>query len=306
MSTSLERLWVPLVVPLLPDGEVDAHSLSNLVGYLTDSGTTGLWVNGTSGEFHALSIHERMRMVGLVAERAGDSASLVAQVGDSSLKTASELAVEALAAGADHIAALPPFYLAYGQDELADYYRELAAVTEAPVVLYDFPLHCKVALEPDLVLRLAREGIASGIKQSSPSMERFAEVTRATDSWNFCCMHGASARAAETLRLGGKGLVCAGANLHPTAYLRTLDHVRAGETDLAETASGEASHIWDTLMSCLSDRDARTAPNVAGMKWALRRMGVIEHDTVRPPMAGLNPDERARLESRVAHLLPAS
>lgn len=306
-ASFLPRLWAPLVVPLDAGDAVDHDGLERLVDHLVAHGVTGLWVNGTSGEFHALADDERHAVVRTVVTRAAGRAEVIAQVGDPALRRATDHARAALDNGAGGIAALPPFYLSHTQDELRRYYAAIAEAAARPVVLYDFPLYCKVALAPATVAALAGDGVAAGIKQSGPSLDAFRQVVSATRDAApaFCCMHGASALAATTLRLGGRGLVCAGANVAPRDYAAIMRHAGNGAWTAADEAQRSANRLWDAMLGCVSRRSPGTAPNVPAMKWVLARQGIIDHDAVRAPLTPLTASEREVLEQAVGPLIDA-
>ncbi len=162
-----------------------------------------------------------------------------------------------------------------------------------------------MGLTPATVATLASDGIAHGIKQSGPSLDAFRRIVSLTRDMtpSFCCMHGASALASTTLRLGGQGLVCAGANVVPQSFTGIMHHALESRWAEADAAQQAANRIWDALMGCVADRSSGTTPNVPVMKWLLAHQGVIDRDAVRPPLSPLTTAERAALERTVIPIL---
>ena len=66
----LRGVYVPLLTPFQPDGELDPPALERLVDYVLAAGVHGLFVGGTTGEFPLLSTAERQRVAEVVVARA--------------------------------------------------------------------------------------------------------------------------------------------------------------------------------------------------------------------------------------------
>ena len=298
-TPALEGIYVPLLAPLDDDAALDGASLDRLVDHVLDGGVDGLWVNGTTGEFHALADDERTGLVKHVVARAAGRVPVVAQCGDPATPRAIALARAALDVGATHIAAVPPYYLANTQAEIANHYRGMSDAIGRPVVVYDFPLFCKVAVTTPTLVSLAEEGVICGIKESAPSLDSFRrlvlEVGEAAPE--FRCLHGGGGTAAASLYLGGHGVVCALANVAPDGYARLVAHAARGEWDDALREQEAINRLGDALADAVADRPATTAPMAAAMKTWLRARGVLATDTLRPPAAPLTDDQRARIEA---------
>ena len=97
-------------------------------------------------------------------------------VGALATADAATLAAHAAAVGADAIASVPPFYYPYDDDELAAYYRAVAAAApELPLYLYNLPSYCRNHVTPDLARRLRAElPTLAGVKESSRQSIRLA------------------------------------------------------------------------------------------------------------------------------------
>src|SRR5262245_34927013 len=117
---------------MTPDGELDPGSLRRQVEFLIAAGVSGLWVNGTTGEFFALEADERAAVVAEVVRAAAGWVPVIAQVGDTVTRRAARHALAAAEAGADYAAAVAPYYVAFSQAELLSYYRDLAATVPLP------------------------------------------------------------------------------------------------------------------------------------------------------------------------------
>lgn len=294
-------LWAPIPTPFDSSGDLDEASIDRVVDYLGAAGVGGLWVNGTTGEFHSLDDAERAASVARAVRASGGRMRVAAHIGDTSLARVIEHGRRALDAGADVLACMPPFYFAHGQEELVGYFTAVAEALDRPLYLYDFPAYCKVAIDPATVATLARSGLAVGIKESGLSLDHFRRIMTAARAAapDFHCLHGVSALFATYLYLGADGAVSAGINVAPEAYVRVLDAARRGDWAAAQTAQTRINRLWDALNAAVSDRPALTAPNIPAIKAWLTAHSIFETTQVRTPTQQITRNERARLDAVV-------
>ena len=69
-TSSLTGIFVPNVVPLHGDGQVNEKELRRLVDFLIDRGVNGLYPNGSTGEFLRFTPTERHQIVSIVVDQA--------------------------------------------------------------------------------------------------------------------------------------------------------------------------------------------------------------------------------------------
>ena len=81
----------------------------------------------------------------------------------------------------DGVVVLPPFFMAFSQQEILDYYRSLADESKAPVYLYDLPQRTHVAINPQTVLALAQHPNIAGIKCSGPVAQALNLIEQVTE-----------------------------------------------------------------------------------------------------------------------------
>ena len=103
----------PHVITAVPtafraDGELDLQGTRAIYEYVARSGNEGAFVLGTTGEFPALSVAERGRLVELAMAELAGSMRVVVHVGAPSLFEVLQLVDQARAAGAREIAVLTP------------------------------------------------------------------------------------------------------------------------------------------------------------------------------------------------------
>src|SRR5580704_10165417 len=103
--------WTAIVTPFTPDGEsVDMAALEALVEAQIQGGVTGLVPCGTTGESPTLSDDEQAAVVKRTAAIAAGRVPVVAGTGSSSTKKSIAASRAALAAGADGVMIVMPYY----------------------------------------------------------------------------------------------------------------------------------------------------------------------------------------------------
>ena len=138
MKNETARILVPIITPFKADETVDHDALAKLVRYLLDAGADGIYAGGSSAECFLLTHEERKETLETVM-KAADGAFVVANIGTIGNFPAEDLARHAERQGADAIASVPPFYYGFSFEEVATYYRDLAASVSIPSLIYNIP-----------------------------------------------------------------------------------------------------------------------------------------------------------------------
>jgi len=298
----LRGLIPPLVLPLATEGEIDFQSLARQVDYLMTGPVNGLWVNGTTGDFFALTDQESAAVLQIVVKHISGRVPVIAQIGDTVTRKVLAKGQLALEAGADYLAVVLPYYLDYSQEELKAHYREVSRTLNRPLILYQLPQMCKVSLTVPSVIELAREGTLIGIKDSSGNQEYYRRLIEAArrESVTLRCFVGGGMLMDVSLLAGGDGLMCAVANLAPAICARLYRHAQAGEWEQVRQLQSRITQFNEAMG--LPER-TNWAATVAVYKWLLRELGVISCDAVFAPLQPLTAHEQARLREGALPLL---
>ncbi|MFG2516937.1 5-dehydro-4-deoxyglucarate dehydratase [Streptomyces sp. NPDC048584] len=182
----------PLFFPVTaygPDGTLDLDTYRLHVRRGVETGAAAVFACCGTGEFHALTPEEFELCVGAAVEAAGGRVPVVAGAG---YGTALAVRYARLAerAGADGLLAMPPYLVRAAQEGLLRHYRQLAAATSLPVVVYQ---RDNAVFTPATVVELARtEGII-GLKDGLGDldlMQRIVSTVRAEGPADFLYFNG--------------------------------------------------------------------------------------------------------------------
>lgn len=282
-----------LAAPLTPftrHGDLAVDAIPDYVAYLFGHGVSGLMVLGTNGEFASLATDERKRTLDAFLAAVPAGAQVVVNVGATDLPTVLELTTHARAAGAD-VALLPPYYYPLRDEGFADLARRTADAFGAPLYLYNIPRYCGYAIPVAVVVDLAREGVARGLKDSSQDLAYFAEIRRRLP--RFELVMGSDTTLVEGLAAGADGVVSGLANTYPDLVVAVGEAHRSGAAGLAELRARVLS---------LREIFGRY-PYLAATRHALRLRG-FDLGPPRPPLVDLGDDDRAALDAALDPFTP--
>ena len=144
-----------MVTPFDDDGALDVDGAVRLARWLTDHGSDGLVVAGTTGEGPVLSDEEKLELWRAVAEAV--TVPVVGGTGSNDTAHSVELTRRATACGLAGALVVTPYYNRPSQAGLEAHFRAVAAASDLPLVLYDIPVRTGRKVAHDTLVRLLRD-----------------------------------------------------------------------------------------------------------------------------------------------------
>jgi 5-dehydro-4-deoxyglucarate dehydratase len=172
-----------------PDGSVDLEVYGAHVRRGVENGAAAVFACCGTGEFHALTPEEFEACVRAAVEATGGRVPVVAGAGYGTA-LAVRYARLAEAAGADGLLAMPPYLVVAGQEGLLRHYREVAAATALPVIVYQ---RDNAVFTPESVVALARTDGIIGFKDGLGDldlMQRIVSAVRTEAPGDFLYFNG--------------------------------------------------------------------------------------------------------------------
>ncbi|MFD1671344.1 dihydrodipicolinate synthase family protein [Agrilactobacillus yilanensis] len=161
----------PLVTPFDRNGQLDLDALDNIVNRQIEAGIDGFVVMGSAGEFWSLSMDERKQMIDYAFSVIQQQCRVMIGTGADSTQDALTLSKYAVKRGARELIVITPYYLSMNQEEIYDYYAQVATAADAKIYLYNFPDRTGNDIEPETVLRLkAHHNNICGFKDTVSDM----------------------------------------------------------------------------------------------------------------------------------------
>lgn len=228
MPEPLRRgVFAALWTPTDASGHPLDDALRRHLAFLRSAGADGVLALGSTGEFVHLAEAERAALLARIVEFAGPM-SVLANVSDVSPATAGRLARAAKSAGCVGLAVLPPWYFALSQEDQLEFFLSVAAATDLPVCLYNFPERTGNRIALETIAAFAERAPLFAVKQSGAEWAYHRELIALGREKNFAVFTGSDTRFAEALALGCAGCISGLANFVPEALVQVLAAVPAG------------------------------------------------------------------------------
>jgi 4-hydroxy-tetrahydrodipicolinate synthase len=280
----------PLVTPFR-HGAVDYDAYARIVSFHIDHGSHGLLVNGTTAEPATLSLDERNRLVDVAVEVAAKRVPVVAATGSQSLAETQALTEHAAKAGVDALLIVTPYYTRPPQRGLVAYYLELARISDLPWMIYHIPRRTAVTVTIDTLKELRdRSRTFVGMKHAVNDLD-FASECFGALGLDFKIFVGLEELSYPMMAIGACGIMNAAANVHPRALADMCEAVWAGNMPAAQALHHK---LFDL------NRSVQFDTNPIPVKYMMKRLGMLENNEHRLPMAPALPELEKRLDEVLA------
>jgi len=276
-SELLEKLsgvFVPISTPFAEDESVDLVSMRvNLERYAATK-IRGYLALGSNGENKSLTEEEKLEVLQTIVEHKGMSQVVMAGATYEAQRDTERFLKQAAGLGADLGVILPPSYF---RDQMTDdvlyrYYATVADTSPLPVVLYNAPKFCGVALSPKLVGRLAQHENIVGIKDSASSgIESFLQC--ADDG--FLVMAGSISFLFPAMMAGAVGGTVSLANSFPEPALELYALGRARDGEKGPAFQEWASRVNKAISGIYGVAGVKAAMDLAGLKGGIPRRPLL-------------------------------
>lgn len=287
MTERLTGMYAALMTGLDDSGGLDEARQRSLTAYVLKQGLTGLYVGGSSGESGLLGVDELFEQQGIVADCAKDSeAKLIAHVGMPNLRDSVRLAERASDLGYHGLSALPPHSYPFSDAEIEGYYRDLAAATDLPMIVYEVPIRTGRPIPLESLERILDLPNVSGIKFTSTDLFKFSMLRRRRPNSSY--FFGFDEIYLTGGVLGADGGIGTTFNILGKLYVAIDTALRSGNLARAQELQNASQIFVEALL------ETGVLP---GMKTALRILGVDCGHT-RAPMLLRMSEEKAEAHMR--------
>jgi dihydrodipicolinate synthase/N-acetylneuraminate lyase len=287
---SLKGVIVPLTTPFDAEGEVDGRAFRAQIEWMLAEGVDGIVVGGSTGEGFALDEGEVVELariaLDVTAGRVPVMASILADCTRTAVRRAGQLAGLPLAA----LQVAPPHYIfAPSDDGLLSFYRDVAAATRLPIVIYNVISWANV--RPAVATRiLDRVPSVVAVKQSDKDLGTFADLTRAIGAERVFGAIDGSLMSCYDLKAAGS--IAAIASAIPSVNLALWRAVACGERDRALRLNTGLGELWELL----------SAQNLPARVKAAQTAQGIAAGLPRAPMEAVSADQAERIAAVIGKI----
>lgn len=281
----LKGIIPPILTPFDEKGEIDLKRLEKFAEFLRPH-VDGFYVNGSYGSGVLMNLDERKRIFEALSSYSEGGFQLIAHVGTTNLRDSIELAQHAETHQAVAVAAVPPFYYRYTDENLFAFFRDLVQSVSIPVYLYDNPGATGNPVSIELINRLAAIGLA-GVKDSTFDIGKTYLVMRKVKKEGFDVVIGSESLFLPAYMQGSRACISGLANAMPE-LMQKLFHT-AEKSDFIQSAELQRKvlEMWDIL---------HYGPSTA-TAYAMLRVRGIDAGFPRRPFLPVEKDIFAKVES---------
>ncbi|MYH71798.1 MAG: 4-hydroxy-tetrahydrodipicolinate synthase [Acidimicrobiia bacterium] len=268
------KVLTAMVTPFGEDGSLDLDTAALLAKWLTDNGSDGLVIAGTTGEAPTLTHDEQIELIGTVVSAV--DVPVVAGAGSNDTAAAVELTERASEVGASGILSVAPYYNRPSQAGMAKHFSTVAAATDLPVLIYDIPVRTGRKVDTATLLELAH-GVANivGIKDAAGDPAETAQlIARAPD--DFEVYSGDDSLTLPLLAVGAVGVIGVATHWTGAEHAEMISAFEAGDVAAARRINADLQPSFDY-------ETGLAAPNPIPAKAMMRLIG-LPVGRCRPPL----------------------
>lgn len=295
MKLDLGGMIPATVLPMTEDARVDEEGLRRYIRVVANAGPKALAINVDTGEGPHLWPKERLRVLEIVLEEVGDRIPVVAGLGAQFTDQAVALAREFKDVGVHALLVFPiGAYqgLPLDPEVPVRYHAAIGDATGLPLILFQLqPALGGVNFEPETLARMCTVAEVAGIKEASFDRKRFVETRDAVKAARSECVFltGNDNFIHESFELGAEGALIGFGAIATKQQVDLVEHALAGRHDAASKIMTRLTPLVDEIFSA-PVRNYR-----ARCKAALVMQGILDRETVRPPLLPLSEGERERI-----------
>jgi 4-hydroxy-tetrahydrodipicolinate synthase len=281
-----EGIYTPVITPYKSDFSVDYARLAEVVEFLIESGVHGIISAGTTGEYYAQSMEERIDLMQFLQKQVNRRVTYI--VGTGAIRTEDSIvyAQAAVAAGADAIMIATPPYALPTESEIAQHALAIDRAANLPVLLYNYPGRMGMNMGEEFLEQIGASENFCAIKESSGDVNRIHQLAIAYPHIQLSC--GMDDQALEFFAWGARSWVCAGSNFAPEIHLAMY------QACVVEGDYDKGRKIMSAMMPLMGELE-QGGKFVQCIKHGLSTRG-LSVGPPRKPLQDLNLDEKQKLE----------
>lgn len=214
---NFEGIYTPVITPFNEDFSIDRQGFAAVIEFLIGAGVHGIVVSGTTGEYYAQTVEERIAQTTFAKEVISGRLPLIVGTGAIRTEDSVILAEAARAADADALMVNSPPYALPTEAENAQHALAIDSAAGLPIILYNYPGRTGVGMGEAYLQIVSQSKNFCAIKESSGDINRLHLLANEYPTLQLSC--GMDDQALEFFAWGARSWVAAGANFAPEAHL---------------------------------------------------------------------------------------
>ena len=287
-----QGIYTPVITPYTAEKQVNWDALADTIEFIIENGVHGIISGGSTGENYAQTVSERIEIARFTQDRIKGRVPLVIGTGAMLTEDSIALASAARDMQADAILLASPPYAVPTDRENALNALAIDKAAGLPIMLYNYPHRTGTMMGPEFLDRVGRSRNFCGIKESSGDINRVHLLARDYSHIQLGC--GMDDQALEFFAWGAPFWVCGGSNFLPR------EHVALYDACVVQGDFAKGRKIMSALMPLMNVLE-QGGKFIQTIKYGVTLNGINAGD-MRPPLTGLNKDDKRALEQVVGVL----
>lgn len=262
-----------LVTPINEDGTLRKDAAVKLIKALGETGITGYYILGGTGEGVTIERNTRMEFAELVKDAAPKGLKIINHIAASDLSTVRMLAKHSREIGMDGLASVPPFFYKYDEAGIIEYYTAMSEASDGmPLMVYASPLSGDPVPVSTIEKMLSIPGFV-GMKYTNPNyyqMSRYKKI----DGGNVNIINGPDEMLALGLQMGADGGIGSTYNNMPSLYVALYNATQRGDYAEAIRLQNKANDVIEIMIN--------SGNVICAVKLLLEMQGFDVGETNRP------------------------
>lgn len=288
---NFEGIYTPAITPFDAVGRIDKAGFANVLETLIEAKVHGIIVGGSTGEYYAQTLQERVELAAYAKDVIGERIALVIGTGAIRTEDSVTYAAHAREIGADAILVSSPPYALPTERENAVHALTVDRAANLPIMLYNYPARMGVKMGEEYFSRVGKSRNVIAIKESTGETGNMHRLARKFPHIALSC--GWDDQALEFFAWGARSWVCAGSNFLPH------EHVALYEACVIEKDFDKGRAIMTAMLPLMDFLEG--GKFVQSIKYGCDLIGV-EAGRTRAPLRSLSSDEKRTLQSIVKTL----
>lgn len=208
--------FVALISPMNRDFSLDFGGFRTLIEFQREHGSSGVLIMGSSGEVSMLSPEERHAIVRETMKQKQPGLEMWYGCTGPTTEATIQYVRQAAAEGADGAMVAAPAYICAANEDIVEYFLEVADASPIPLGVYNNPPRVKTDLSAEEVLTIAAHPKVQLLKESTGRVAQVAQIARARPEMSLmCCCSPNLGLIVPTMTLGGHGTANMTGNIIP-------------------------------------------------------------------------------------------
>ncbi|USA47482.1 dihydrodipicolinate synthase family protein [Acinetobacter sp. C26M] len=254
------------VTPFKADGQqLDLNALSISLNALLESQCDAIAPLGSAGESAYLSWQEWQQVAQTTIEVVNQRVPVIVGISELTTAMAIQKAKKAEQLGADVIMVIPVSYWKLTDQEIYDYYQQIAASVKLPIMVYNNPATSGIDMSPELIVKMFNEiDNICMVKDSTGDIQRMHKF-HALSQGELPFYNGSNPLALEAFCAGATGWCTAAPNLLGDLPKQLYEAIQQGDLSKAQAIFYQQLPVLSFIVKGGLPKTVKSGLNLLGL-----------------------------------------